>query len=271
MGLLDSDSDSDDGRADVVGLGRLASRLAARLSDGVGVGIGGGGGSMYASREYWEKRLALGAGAPREGSGGGTTLATEWYLAWDQLRDHVLPLLRPAGSPPSTGMSGAQLLSVGCGVSGVEDAVARECPGMGVTAIDFAGSCFKARGAAARARMRPRAPCPAVMDARRMALRGSSFDVVLDKGTLDALMAGGAAAGARNAAALLREAARVLAPGGAYIVVSHSAPWERCLPHVYDARQAFTPKAEPVLWRVERATPIEKGVRVVWLCVLRHF
>lgn len=57
------------------------------------------------------------------------------------------------------------------------------------------------------------------MDARKMRFPDESFDVVLDKATLDGQLCGRGAA-----AATCREVGRVLRPGGAYILVTWRGP-----------------------------------------------
>merc|ERR1712146_312188 len=58
-----------------------------------------------------------------------------------------------------------------------------------------------------------------------MDLPDGSFDIVLDKATLDSILCGdGAASGGHK---LLSEVSRVLAPEGAYVCVSHAWPQYR--------------------------------------------
>ena len=57
-----------------------------------------------------------------------------------------------------------------------------------------------------------------VGDATRLTAHGdASFDAVIDKGTLDALMCGGEST--KNTAAMAREMLRVLRPGGVFMMV----------------------------------------------------
>lgn len=64
---------------------------------------------------------------------------------------------------------------------------------------------------------------------RRFVAEDGSFDAVLDKGTLDALLCGCGAA--EKGKALVSEAARVLRPGGAFLLVTYGAP-DRRLGHL---------------------------------------
>ncbi|NWV46438.1 EFMT4 methyltransferase, partial [Daphoenositta chrysoptera] len=108
-----------------------------------------------------------------------------------------------------------------------------------VTSIDFSPACI----AAMRAR---HARCPglrwAVMDIRALAFPDASFDVVLEKGTLDVLMveetdpwhvSPQAAAAMRR---VLAEVSRVLRPGGCFISITFAQPHFR-KPHY--AQEAF--------------------------------
>lgn len=58
------------------------------------------------------------------------------------------------------------------------------------------------------------------MDARALSFDAASFDLVVDKGTLDAICTGDGADVRDNVARMLGEVSRVIAPGGLYAVVS---------------------------------------------------
>mmetsp|Transcript_39449 Transcript_39449/g.113857 ORF Transcript_39449/g.113857 Transcript_39449/m.113857 type:complete len:106 (-) Transcript_39449:134-451(-) len=68
------------------------------------------------------------------------------------------------------------------------------------------------------------------MDARQMSLASQSFDLVIDKSTLDAFMC----SGEREAdiRMYLREVSRVLRPGGTYLCITYGDPLSR-LPAVF--------------------------------------
>lgn len=55
-------------------------------------------------------------------------------------------------------------------------------------------------------------------------MESASFDVVLDKGGLDALMGEDSEEGSQTGGAFLEEAARVLRPGGCYICITLAQP-----------------------------------------------
>lgn len=64
-----------------------------------------------------------------------------------------------------------------------------------------------------------------VMDATSLSFGDGVFDCVLDKGTLDSVLCGDNSTA--NAARMCAEAARVLKPGGNYIIVSYGQPESR--------------------------------------------
>lgn len=126
----------------------------------------------------------------------------------------------------------------GCGTS----ALSYELHELGypdVTSIDFSPACVEA--------MRSRyAHCPqlrwAVMDMRSLTFPDASFDVVLEKGTLDVLLVEEADpwhVSPRGAAAMRRvlaEVSRVLRPGGRFLSITFAQPHFRA-PHY--AQEAF--------------------------------
>ncbi|CAN0044779.1 unnamed protein product, partial [Hapterophycus canaliculatus] len=61
-----------------------------------------------------------------------------------------------------------------------------------------------------------------VLDARDLPFAAGSFDLVVDKGTVDAMLCDNS--GKDNARAICREAGRVVAPGGWFVIVSHVHP-----------------------------------------------
>jgi len=63
------------------------------------------------------------------------------------------------------------------------------------------------------------------MDARALEFQGERFDLVVDKGTLDSILCADDAEVA--AAKAVSEVARVLVPGGVFVMVSHASPEHR--------------------------------------------
>jgi EEF1A lysine methyltransferase 4 len=79
-----------------------------------------------------------------------------------------------------------------------------------------------------------------VMDVRKLTYPSESFDMVLDKSTIDSLMCSDTPL--TNVAAMVDEAYRVLKPGGVYFVVSYASAATR-IEHI---------TREHVNWAVER-------------------
>ena len=63
------------------------------------------------------------------------------------------------------------------------------------------------------------------MDVRNLQFKDGTFDVVIDKALLDALVCGDGAKG--NTETMLKEIHRVLSPTGTYICISHGAEIQR--------------------------------------------
>ncbi|EFJ52336.1 hypothetical protein VOLCADRAFT_103001 [Volvox carteri f. nagariensis] len=120
-------------------------------------------------------------------------------------------------------------------------AVCAAHPLLHITGIDYSSSLFDLCGSSLGPHHRTEW---LVMDARALALRGGIFDVVLDKGCLDALCAGydqisllrswgreitceeerRSQAARASVLQLLREVERCLLPGGRYICISYEGP-----------------------------------------------
>ncbi|KAI8467759.1 MAG: hypothetical protein J3K34DRAFT_523470 [Monoraphidium minutum] len=139
----------------------------------------------------------------------------EWFLGYTALRRVLRAHLPKRGRP---------VLQIGCGTSAVQEGMARA--GWAVVNVDIAPNVIE-RMAAQHADL-PRLSY-AVADCRDMPqFTDCSFGGVLDKGTIDALLC--CKAGVANAAAMFSEVSRVLAPGGAFLLVSLGDPARRlCL------------------------------------------
>ena len=84
-----------------------------------------------------------------------------------------------------------------------------------------------------------------VMDIRHMSYKDESFDLIIDKSTMDALLCGNVAH--LNVAMMLKESQRVLKTGGTYVVVSYGSPENR-EPHLTRAHLSFDIK----IYKIER-------------------
>ena len=157
----------------------------------------------------------------------GADNAFEWYGDWRQLAPLVRPFFRPRAPPPGSAAAPTppRALVLGCGNSALSAQVHDDpLATRDVVSIDTCARAIKGQlGLHARAR-------PAckwrVADMTATPFPPASFDVLLDKGGLDALHAEDSASAGAAAAAAVAEAVRLTAPGGAYVVVS------LCEPHV---------------------------------------
>ncbi|XP_035400859.1 EEF1A lysine methyltransferase 4 [Cygnus atratus] len=171
----------------------------------------------YRQRRYWDERYREGAAEPREWLGG--------FGRFSELLEAEL-------------RHGDSVLVLGCGTSALSYEL-HERGYQDVTSIDFSPACIEAM----RARY---ARCPrlrwAVMDMRALAFPDASFDVVLEKGTLDVLLVDEKdpwRVSPRAAAAMhrvLAEVSRVLRPGGRFLSITFAQPHFRA-PHY--AQEAF--------------------------------
>ncbi|WVZ85250.1 hypothetical protein U9M48_032197 [Paspalum notatum var. saurae] len=155
----------------------------------------------FTSRENWDNFFAL----------RGTGDSFEWYAEWPDLQAPLLELLGAAavaGAAP-------EVLVPACGSSALSERL-YDAGFRRVTSVDFSRVVIAdmlRRHARARPEMRWR-----VMDITDMQFADRSFDVVLDKGGLDALMEPGA--GTKLGTKYLNEAKRVLKSGGKFVCLT---------------------------------------------------
>ena len=175
--------------------------------------------SSYGSRDdYWEKRYQ--AAAPTK----------DWYGAWDCFGESLMAAL--------SHQHGLRLLHVGNGTSVLPE---------GLHAAGYSNQWATDISPSVIATMRERTANItglhwAAEDALSMPHHADgSFDAVVDKGTFDALACSG------QGHRLIAEAARVIAPGGVYIMISS----------LESARRAFS--ARDVWLNVETTHVVEPG------------
>uniref|UniRef100_A0A0E0KPL6 Methyltransferase type 11 domain-containing protein n=1 Tax=Oryza punctata TaxID=4537 RepID=A0A0E0KPL6_ORYPU len=156
----------------------------------------------FTSRENWDKFFAL----------RGTGDSFEWYAEWEDLRSPLLSLLQGCGGGGGGGGGkGPEILVPGCGSSVLSEKL-YDAGFRHITNVDFSRvlvADMLRRHARARPEMRWR-----VMDMTDMQFTDGSFDVILDKGGLDALME--PEAGTKLGMKYLNEAKRVLKSGGKF-------------------------------------------------------
>ena len=147
------------------------------------------------------------------------------------------------------------VLHVGCGNSDLCDGLGAE--GTPVVNVDISAVVVDQMRAAAAAAWPAGAPARVncsweVADCRRMPQYGDeAFGTVLDKGTLDAVLCSGTGLG--DVRSYVSEAHRLLAPGGAFVLISLGAPEARlgvlrALPRRRRPSSADTASAPLPLW-----------------------
>ncbi|XP_074579685.1 uncharacterized protein LOC141836162 isoform X1 [Curcuma longa] len=155
----------------------------------------------FTSKENWDKFFTV------RGSGD----SFEWYAEWPELRDPLLAQLKTAADAADP----LQILVPGCGSSRVSEYLYDDgfrC----TTNIDFSKvvvSDMLRRYVRSRPEMRWR-----VMDMTELQFAEETFDVILDKGGLDALME--PEHGAKLGTKYLKEVKRVLKSGGKFLCLT---------------------------------------------------
>ncbi|EEC79166.1 hypothetical protein OsI_19841 [Oryza sativa Indica Group] len=166
----------------------------------------------YGAAAYWDARYSSPSPSSTATTGGGGGAFFDWYQAYPALR----PLLR-ARLPASS-----RVLMLGCGNSLLSEDMVKDGYEE-VVNVDISSVVIE--------QMREKhVDIPQLtyfqMDVRDMSLFGDgTFDCVLDKGTLDAMMCGDDAP--LGASKMLAEVARILRPGGIYMLITYGCPKER--------------------------------------------
>ncbi|XP_044531580.1 EEF1A lysine methyltransferase 4 [Gracilinanus agilis] len=162
--------------------------------------------SEYREAQYWDERYRHAR----------DTVPYEWFGDFEAFRDLLEPELQPED----------RILVLGCGNSALSYELWRGgFPN--VISVDYSPVVVAA--------MRDRYAhvptlCWETMDARALGFPNSTFDVVLEKGTLDALLAGErdpwtvSAEGTQTVKEVLSEVSRVLTPQGRFISLTAAAP-----------------------------------------------
>ncbi|KAL4151211.1 hypothetical protein PRNP1_008160 [Phytophthora ramorum] len=161
----------------------------------------------FRKQEYWDQFFQ------RRGE-----KAFEWYGDYASLRAGLQALLGLPDDAPASLLrrlkAKVRVLVVGCGNSALSGDLAADGFSQ-LLSVDFSARVID--------EMRRKLPALRweVMDMTRMqTLEDASFDLVLDKGALDALMAEDTAEVRQDATRMLQEVRRVLAPGGRYCCVT---------------------------------------------------
>ncbi|WCJ33167.1 eEF1A lysine and N-terminal methyltransferase [Euphorbia peplus] len=159
----------------------------------------------FTSKENWDKFFTI----------RGTDDSFEWYAEWPQLRQPLLPLLEHSSSSSSSSSTALQILVPGCGNSRLSEHL-YDSGFKDITNIDFSKvviSDMLTRNVRERPGMRWR-----VMDMTAMQYADETFNLVVDKGGLDALME--PELGSNLGTQYLSEVQRVLVLGGKFICLT---------------------------------------------------
>ncbi|KAJ7971670.1 methyltransferase-like protein 13 [Quillaja saponaria] len=164
----------------------------------------------FTSKENWDKFFKI----------RGCDNTFEWYAEWAELREPLLyRLTNLPNEVPSQATSlpgpSPQILIPGCGNSRLSEHL-YDAGFRGITNIDFSKvviSDMLRRNVRQRPDMRWR-----IMDMTSMQFTDETFDIILDKGGLDALME--PELGSKLGTQYLAEVKRVLKPGGRYICLT---------------------------------------------------
>ncbi|XP_004834949.1 endothelin-converting enzyme 2 isoform X7 [Heterocephalus glaber] len=160
----------------------------------------------YCEVQYWDQRYR----------GAADSAPYEWFGNFSSFRALLEPELRPED----------RILVLGCGNSALSyELFLGGFPN--VTSVDYSSVVVAAMQA--RYAHVPRLRWE-TMDARALGFPDDSFDVVLEKGTLDALLAGErdpwivSSEGVHTVDQVLSEVSRVLLPGGRFVSMTSAAP-----------------------------------------------
>ncbi|KAG9396049.1 Methyltransferase domain [Carpediemonas membranifera] len=153
----------------------------------------------HSKKAYWDDRFSK-----------MKNTADEWLLSAEDAYELVHPFFRPE----------SEILDLGCGLS----ALARLLFDKGfhnLTCIDFSHTAVTK----AANRAEGRTVEHSVMDTTHLYYPSETFDVVIDKGTLDSVLCGSDSF--VRASATLQEVYRVLKPNGFFISISQAPPEQR--------------------------------------------
>ncbi|EQC30637.1 hypothetical protein SDRG_11692 [Saprolegnia diclina VS20] len=176
----------------------------------------------YMSASYWDARYRR---HPE---------AFEWYLSFQDLVDHGLLTLTSSHlsllAQPPIEVRNLRVLDLGGGNSTLAHRLCEALHGNGrVVSIDISDTCIRLMQTTYPSKVQY-----LCMDARDMEFKDNSFDVVLDKSTMDAIVSPGNATAAHAAKRILRQVARVLRPDGFFLMISVH-PWSYWHPLVASA------------------------------------
>ena len=154
----------------------------------------------YGKPEYWDDRYTKDSDQ------------FDWYQRYAGLKDILKPHIN----------TNHAILNIGCGSSRLSEEM-HDDGYQNITNIDISSVVIKQM--TEKYKEKYSTLKFAVMDAKKLEFPEGSFDVIIDKGTLDSILCGDNAA--QNAELILSEIHKVLAPLGVYICISYGVPEQR--------------------------------------------
>eukprot|EP00668_Euglena_longa_P028795 GGOE01036120.1.p1 GENE.GGOE01036120.1~~GGOE01036120.1.p1 ORF type:complete len:228 (+),score=65.13 GGOE01036120.1:78-761(+) len=150
----------------------------------------------YGKPDYWDERYRA----------NDTTF--DWYVSYESLKDTLTPLLK----------SNSRILMLGCGNSRFS-AQLYEAGFQNIVNVDISEVCITQMKARYKDLDRMEW---LVKDCMKLDFPDASFDVVIDKGTMDAILCGSNSF--YNVYQMNKHICRVLKKGGSFVVVSYGHP-----------------------------------------------
>ena len=190
---------------------KQARALANEVRAAVRAGAPPTGACDYGNPRFWEEAYERGDGE-----------ADEWYFPLTYMLDKMPPLNQ---LPSIAANKEPQCLVLGCGKSTASELMHKHGYGH-IVGVDVAKSAIRAMREQHRGNQSLVYLAMDICKGGTATLKDASFDVVFDKGTLDAIFC--TERGAFHlASAALSETARLLRPGGYFVLVTHSdrADW----------------------------------------------
>ena len=181
--------------------------------------------SLFSNQTYWNNRYektTVTAGTGRN----------EWFVDFNMLHDILIKTLTTSNTLPPI----QNALEIGCGMSVLsEELLTHQFVNL-ITAIDFSSPAIlhmlerQSNNVDVIEALQGKAVNYLEMDATKMSFDEKTFDLIIEKGTLDALLTdesqndtgSSSEIGNIHARMLLKETERVLSKNGIFIIVSHS-------------------------------------------------
>ena len=236
--------------------------------------------SEFRSKQYWNdffiKRQATTSAT------GDTASTFEWYGEWSDVQEIVAAYVTPSRNARD------HTLVIGCGNSTTSEEMFADGYRR-VTSIDFSDIVI------AEMREKTQAVVPAEdahtawlrfekMDMLNMTFQDNQFNMVFDKGALDALMSDDTKRSSRDAAQMFKEIDRVSGPGGAYVCVTlaqkhimaalfrhFAAPGSGWTLHIHGYSTKIGSALCPFVFVAVRNAPGEAGPSSLASSIVTHF